>query len=138
MTPKPAIRAVRPRASLSAEAVTVPTPSSPTRPWTVPVQISPRAAASAGLVRSKSFQDLPPLGYGPALGRDRVGNLHGLVADLHLGEGVALAVDELVLGQGDLGRAVDDVVHDGGHLEHVLAGGVDQRVVGVHLHARDG
>ncbi|MFC5042508.1 hypothetical protein [Ornithinimicrobium kibberense] len=103
----------------------------------------PDVTAGGGVGRVGAVEVAPVLAAvgvldGPALGGDRVGDLQGLVADLQLGEGVALGVDELVLGEGDLGGAVDDVVHDGGHLEHVLAGGVDQRVVGVHLHAGDG
>src|SRR5699024_2877656 len=60
----------------------------------------PDVAACGGVGRVVAVEVLPVLATvgvldGPAFSRERAGDGHHLVADLHLGEGVALGVDEL-------------------------------------------
>ena len=51
---------------------------------------------------------------------------------------IAIAIPLDRLRQDDRLDAVQGVIGDGGHLEHVLGGGVDQRVVGIELSVDDG
>ena len=110
-----------PRPSCRVDAVTVPTPSSPISACAMPVQACSRTAASIGFVRSKSA---------PVAAVDRDLVLGAGRVDRAVGGGEVLVEDDGL-------RAVQRVVGDRRHLVHVLAAGVDDRVVRVEVAGRD-
>ena len=116
VSPTPAKRPAMPRPSCRVDAVTVPTPSSPISACAVPVHACSRTAASIGFVRSN----------GPVAAVDRNLVWRAGRVDRAVRGGEVLVEDDRL-------RAVQRVVGDRRHLVHVLAGGVDDRIVRVEL-----